>query len=204
MSRESSGARSRAPQLMERIRSTRPISPTLSSSSGQSPPLRARPGGVHRRLSSQSTQPLSVVPPTTKSPALWSRSGEPGSPTSIATAPWADNIDEVTAAGLTAHAATRQAIFEGLVKVMQTLEDRAAAVRETQDELQQEVVRIQAELRRFSESAKAPNLTDAAQRLVHARNKLENVNNLLLRVQERLDRLCAQVTQHIEATPSSS
>jgi uncharacterized protein involved in exopolysaccharide biosynthesis len=59
--------------------------------------------------------------------------------------PWtADQPTEEAFAGMTAHAATQQAILQGLVKVMQTLENQAAAVRQSQDSLQQEVAHIQA------------------------------------------------------------
>ncbi|KAI8050461.1 hypothetical protein BDF22DRAFT_695083 [Syncephalis plumigaleata] len=147
MSRESSGART--PYGTCSLNS--PISPTLSASSGQSPPLRAQ--SEHRRFPSQSS-----VMSTSPMDAFAGASNTPG-----------------------------------LVKVMQTLENQAAAVRQSQD-----MAHIQAELRRFSESAKSPNLADAAQKLVRARGKLESVNNLLLRVQERLDRLLTQITRHIE------
>ncbi|RKP26614.1 hypothetical protein SYNPS1DRAFT_21664 [Syncephalis pseudoplumigaleata] len=193
MSRASSAGRPRPPQLMERVRATRPISPTLSASSGQSPPLGARPEepATHRRVpSSASTSVMSAVPMNLAAPS----------------SPWTSDerpTAEEAASGVTAHATTQQAILDGLVKVMQTLEDQAAAVRQSQDDLQQQVAHMQAELRRFYESAKAPNLAEAAQKLVHARGKLEGVNNLLLRVQERLDRLHSQIARHIETGPTS-
>ncbi|RKP08181.1 hypothetical protein THASP1DRAFT_30003 [Thamnocephalis sphaerospora] len=166
MYREPSNPRTRSPPVVERILSTHPASPTTSLSTPESPSLRRDTAGVTSHMRASSEGRPAVVPPG----PVWT--------------------EQAPESGAVAHAVVKDALLSGLVKVMLEFEERAAALRQSQDELQQEVKRIRTELRRYADAAKPPDLKDPLEQLEHARKKLTSVNSMLLRVQERLDRMC--------------
>jgi seryl-tRNA synthetase len=111
---------------------------------------------------------------------------------------------EALEAGATAHAVLKDGIMSGLVAVMQELEERAAGVRQSQEDLLHDIHHIRAELRRYTESTKSPDIKSYIDKLEKANNQLGDVNRLLSSIQDRLDHMLTSISQHQSGQPVDS
>ncbi|CAG8453617.1 7911_t:CDS:2 [Acaulospora morrowiae] len=80
-----------------------------------------------------------------------------------------------------------------LKPVIEEMDSRIVAVKNSQEELNKEIERLLAELQLFVEAAKSPPIQPSIQKLMVARRKLANTNQTLKIVHDRIDRMHAQL-----------
>ncbi|KAG9302693.1 hypothetical protein G9A89_005167 [Geosiphon pyriformis] len=82
-----------------------------------------------------------------------------------------------------------------IAPIITEMDSRMAAVKTSQVELNKEIERLLAELQLFNEATEPPPIQPAIQKLIKARKRLYNTNQILKTVQDRMERLFIQLNK---------